>query len=112
MNGKKGLIAAIVLVYVVAGFFAAQYIAGAAYFAVSKTMPVDIALDTWMRYWEAYGDDPVQRKRLITGAGIAAIVVYVLPLLVVMLASRGPTRSLHGDARWATAAEIRKAGLL
>ncbi|MDQ1829837.1 hypothetical protein [Massilia scottii] len=112
MNGKKGVIIAVVLVYIIVGFFAAQYIAGGAYFIVNKTMPADIAIDTWMRYWEAYGDDPVQHKKLMMAAGIAAIVVYVAPLLLVLLATRGQSRSLHGDARWASASEIRKAGLL
>ncbi|MDQ1922673.1 hypothetical protein [Massilia pseudoviolaceinigra] len=112
MNGKKGVIIGVVLVYIIVGFFAAQYVAGGAYFVVNKTMPADIAIDTWMRYWEAYGDDPVQRKKLTMAAGIGGILVYLVPLVVVLLATRGQSRSLHGDARWASAREIRKAGLL
>jgi type IV secretion system protein VirD4 len=111
MSGKTLAIAAAVLVYVVAGFFAAEYIAGGAYFLVNKTMPVDITLDTWLQYWNAYGTDPVQKKRLQMAAIVAGVIVYLVPLLI-LNAVRIKTRSLHGDARWATAGEIRKAGLL
>ncbi len=111
MNAKTIAIVVAVLVYVVVGFFAAEYLAGAVYFLVNKSVPHDITLDTWMSYWHWYGDDPVQRKRLQLSAGAAAVVVYLIPLLIVS-AIGGQRRSLHGDARWATAAEIRKAGLL
>lgn len=111
MNGKTVAIVVAVLVYITLGFFAAEYIAGGAYFLVNKTMPADITTDTWLRYWSAYADDPVQHKRLQLSAIVAGILVYVVPLFIVA-AARGQTRSLHGDARWATAGEIRKAGLL
>lgn len=111
MNAKSLAIAIAVLVYLVAGFFAAQYIAGGAYYLVNKTMPTEISLDTWFQYWNGYSTDPVQRKRLQMAAVIAGVIVYLVPLLVIN-AVRTKTRSLHGDARWATASEIRKAGLL
>lgn len=110
MNGKAIAIAVAVLAYIVAGFFLAEYLAGVAYFLVNKTNPADVGLDTWAQYWHWYGTDPVQRKRLQIGAGIAGILVYLVPLLIA--SSLGNSRrSLHGDARFATASEVRKAGL-
>ena len=111
MNGKAIAIAVAVLAYIVAGFFLAEYLAGVAYFLVNKTSPADVGLDTWAQYWHWYSADPVQRKRMQIGAAIGGGVVYLMPLLIA--SSLGNVRrSLHGDARWATAAEIRKAGLL
>lgn len=103
--------AAFILVYVCIGFVAAAYIAALAYFLMNKTMPTDVAMDTWYRYWTVYSADPIQRKRLIGSAFGALVVVYGVPL-VLLTKLMGRPRSLHGDARWATEGEIRKAGLL
>lgn len=111
MSAKTAIIIFTVLVYIAVGFFAAEYLAGCAYFFISKAMPVDITVDTWNSYWAAYSNDPIQRKRLQLAAVMAGVVVYIIPLFI-LGALRGKGRSLHGDARWATAAEIRKAGLL
>ncbi len=89
----------------------ACYLAGGLYFVLCKVIPSHIALDTWLRYWDAYGDDPIQRKRLLTSAALAVTVVAGAPLLAIAKLTNLP-RSLHGDARWATRSEIRKAGLL
>lgn len=99
-----------ILAYLVAGFFAAEYAAGAAYFLVNKTAPANIGPDTWHLYWHWYSGDPIQRKRLQLAAGVAALLVYGLPLLI-YAATRGGGRSLHGDARFARSSEVRKAGL-
>lgn len=93
------------------GIIVAAYIAGIAFFVLGKAMPRGIGLDTWLRYWEAYSGDPVQRHRLLLAAAIAVAFVFAAPLLAVAAMTRSG-RSLHGDARWASAAEIRKAGLL
>jgi type IV secretion system protein VirD4 len=111
MNNRRLAVGAAVLCYVVAGFFAAEYLAGAFYFVANKTMPHGITLGTWANYWHWYSSDPTQHKRLQLAAVIAGVVVYVVPLLIAAkLADKG--RSLHGDARFATSAEVRKAGLL
>lgn len=111
MKGKTLAIVVAVLTYVVVAFFVAEYIAGGAYFFINKTMPDNITSDTWWSYWHWYSADPVQRKRLQLAAGFAAVLVYLVPLMVISTVM-SKRRSLHGDARWATAAEIRKAGLL
>jgi type IV secretion system protein VirD4 len=93
------------------GAIAAAYAAGCAYFLISKVMPEHIEIDTWLRYWDAYSSDPIQRKRLLTAAAVSALAVLVAPAIAIAALSKNG-RSLHGDARWATHAEIRRAGLL
>ena len=106
----KAAIGLAVLAYIAIGFFAVEYAAGAAYFLVNKTSPADVGLDTWASYWHWYSSDPIQRKHLQLAAGIAVVLVYGVPLLI-FAATRGTRRSLHGDARFANAAEVRKAKL-
>ena len=110
MEHRRYLAIVLVLAYLAAGYFMAQYLAGAAYFLVNKTLPADIGIDTWWSYWNGYADDPVQRKRLQIAAAIGFALVFVVPLLVVGALSNR-RRSLHGDARFAVASEVRRAGL-
>lgn len=103
--------AAVLVVYLTVAVIASAYLAGYLFFLINKTIPHDIRFDTWLLYWDAYRDHPVQGKRLlITGLAAPALTI-VLPL-VFHFSHRGRPRPLHGDARWATAAEIRQAGLL
>lgn len=102
---------ALVVAYILLGAIAAAYIAGAAYFIASKAIPRHIEIDTWLRYWDAYSDDPIQRKRLLIAAVGALLIVLGIPLFAIAAMARNG-RSLHGDARWASHGEIRKAGLL
>lgn len=95
----------------VAGTVAAFYLAGWLYFIVSKAAPVGIGMDTWLRYWDAYSGDAIQRRRLLLAMALALAAVVAIPLIAFVSQSR-TGRSLHGDARWATRAEIRRAGLL
>lgn len=104
-------IATIMVAYLAVGAIAACYIAGCAYFVASKAIPHDISINTWYRYWDAYSHDPVQRKRLQIAASAAGLIVVGAPLTVLVALAR-EKRSLHGDARWASHTEIRKAGLL
>lgn len=100
-----------ILLYTAAGFYAAKYIAGCAYYVVNKAIPEDITTDTWSTYWDWYKDDRIQRKRLQLAAGIGGFGVFGLPLLVAAgLGRKG--RSLHGDARFANPAEVRASKLL
>lgn len=110
MKGARAAVVCGVLVFLVAGFFAAEYIAGVAYFIFNKTAPENITFDTWVTYWQWYSGEPAQRKRLQAAAIVAAVVVYLVPLLFVS-ALANKRRSLHGDARFARASDIRKAGL-
>lgn len=111
MKAKVIAIALAVVVWLGGGFFAAKYIAGTTYFLANKTKPVNITLDTWQQYWEAYPDNKVQRQKLKASAGVAVFLVYLIPLFALLsLGKKG--RSLHGDARFATTGEIRESGLI
>lgn len=98
-------------VYLVAGTVGACFLAGWLYFILSKAAPAGIGMDTWLRYWDAYSSDAIQRNRLLLAMVLALVAVFLIPLIALATQTRAG-RSLHGDARWATRAEIRKAGLL
>ena len=85
------------------------WLAGASYFLLNLARPRQIGLDTWWLYWQAYGSNPAQRPRLIAAALLPAVAI-ALPLALCWL--RQAPRALYGDARWASSAEIRHAGLL
>lgn len=105
------IIATVLTAYLAAGMVAAAYLAGAAFFVLNKTIPDAIAIDTWYRYWHAYAADPLQHRRLLLSAAIAAAALLAPPLCALGALAHGQ-RSLHGDARWASEREIREAGLL
>lgn len=99
------------ILLVAACVLAAAYLAAAIYFGINKVMPAHLDTGTWLRYWAAYGDDAMQRPRLILAAALAAGLVCV-PLLFIIGKLHSKPRALHGDARWANDSEVRKAGLL
>lgn len=111
MKAKAVAIAAGVLLYGAGGFYAAKYVAGAAYYVINKTMPEDISVDTWGMYWDWYKEDAKQRKRLQAAAGIAGLGIFGVPLFIAASQS-AKRRSLHGDARFATMKEVHESGLL
>ena len=108
---RRGIKIAFICAYVCAGVIAAAYIAVLAYFLLNKTMPGDLAVDTWLEYWNAYSGDPVQHKRLLSSLFAALALVYGVPIALLLKFMNRP-RSLHGDARWAAEDEIKDAGLL
>lgn len=110
MNHVKRYRILMIVVLILASFCAIAYLAGVLYFALNKTGPSDVTVDTWWTYWQLYGSDRRQHSLLLTSAFMATLTVYGAPLAV--LYTLRQKRSLHGDARWATEREIRKAGLL
>ena len=111
MSKRKQIIIGCVIAYLVGAVFLIQVLAGALYFLANKTFPHDIGLGTWATYWHHYADSPTQRGRLQFAMAAAIFLVIGVPLLIVN-ALMQTTRSLHGDARFATTAEIRKDGML
>lgn len=87
------------------------YLAGYSYFLLNRAWPRHIDLATWWLYWQAYGQHPQQRQRLLLAAILPALLL--LGALLVLLPSllRRP-RPLYGDARWASEREIKEQGLL
>ncbi|SEM79787.1 type IV secretion system protein VirD4 [Luteibacter sp. UNCMF331Sha3.1] len=72
-----------------------------------------LSWNTWLLYWQAIEHPQVApyawRIKLAGGIGFGAAIFGWLAFVVPML--RKPARSLHGEARFATVAEVAKAGL-
>lgn len=66
---------------------------------------------TFYEYWSYYRDEPAMKKSLKGSLMAAAIFGFILPTLGIITANK-KTRSLFGDARFATYEEIMEAGLL
>ena len=107
---NKKIVFGLIATYLVLGFFLAELLAGGLYFFANKTMPDNLTLDTWSTYWHFYSEDHTQRKRLQFAAGASGFIVFVLPFMILapLFEKR---RSLHGEARFARASEVAKAGL-
>jgi type IV secretion system protein VirD4 len=86
---------------------ASQYLAGFLLMAWCRQDPRTVGPFTIARYAYYYGGVPEVRRRLwvSSAGGLALIAFAALPLLLPR------RRSLHGDARWATRAEMARAGL-
>lgn len=92
----------------VIGAAVALYLAGY-FFLLKLRLPVYQATPlTILGYWQHYGDDPATRRWLTicTTAGAAIAIGFIAAMLMPM------RRALHGDARFAKIAEVKKAGLL
>jgi type IV secretion system protein VirD4 len=90
---------------------AAVYLAGALFLVLNKVDPRRAELASIFDYWDEYAGDPQRHKQLVASIAVSGIgLVVVLPCALIATARR--RRPLHGDARFATAAEVRRAGLL
>ena len=87
---------------------AASYLGAYFFLLFLKLAPTEASPLTLPRYAYYYWDNREVRSRLI-GAGALALLLVGGMALIVALPRR---RSLHGDARWAKARDIRRAGLL
>jgi type IV secretion system protein VirD4 len=97
-------VAVALLLAAVVGLYASGY-----FFLWSiKESPAAATPLTPIRYWYYYGDRPDVRRTLL--GSLAAGLGLTLGMSLVVLIPR--KRPLHGDARFATKREIRKAGLL
>jgi type IV secretion system protein VirD4 len=94
------------------GLVAADYVAGFVFLAINKINPLNADLHTYYQYWFYYHGDIAQSKRLKIAAGIAIALCFVAPVLVYLQLRPDDARSLHGDARFATAREVRNSGLM
>ncbi|MDP4573442.1 ribosomal protein L7/L12 [Pseudomonas sp. LPH60] len=87
------------------------WLSGFLFFVLSKANPFGKTdFSTWWTYWDYYKTNADVVKRLKISLIIATVVCYGLPLFGLIAALR-EERSLHGDARFATASEVEKAGL-
>lgn len=88
---------------------AAFYLAGVLFLLLNKASPAQARWGSIVHYWKLYGDDPRLRKRLITAISVSGALQLALPSAMVLAARQ--RRSLHGDARFASAAEVMASGL-
>ncbi len=110
MLRKPILIAIALLLYLPLGLCGADYLAGVLFSVINKRMPDELSLTTWPTSWRAYGEDPIQRKRLQLSAAAGGFVWFGLPVLM-GLSLQQRRKPLHGEARFASPAEIQQAGL-
>ena len=110
MKAKTIFASLLVVAWLCAGAWALRYAAGGLYFIVHKADPRQVQAETWQEYWDQYKEDPKEKKRLQASMGFAAFGIFGLPLILIALAM-SRSRSLHGDARWATVNEAREAKL-
>jgi type IV secretion system protein VirD4 len=89
---------------------AVSYVSAALFLLLSKADPRQATLTSVFDYWHWYSADPMLRKKLI--ASISASGVGLLIVLPAAAAAARRGRALHGDARFASLAEVRNAGLL
>lgn len=108
--GRKATAVAFGLLGVLGMAALTVYVAGALFLVMNKVDPRQAGLTSIVDYWDRYSSDGRLKKLVasITGSGVA--VMIVLP--VTLLAAARKRRPLHGDARFATVAEITRAGLL
>lgn len=100
-------------IFSLAGFFAlayaGYYLSGVLFLLLNKANPSQARIGSIVGYWRLYADDPVQRKKLVAAITIPCVLQAALPAALVVAAR--PRRRLHGDARFANAAEVAACGL-
>jgi type IV secretion system protein VirD4 len=90
---------------------AAVYLAAALFLILNKVDPRRAEFASIFDYWDGYADDPRRRRQLVGSIAVSGFgLVVVLPCALLAAARR--RRPLHGAARFATPAEVRRAGLL
>ncbi|CAM4015810.1 type IV secretory system conjugative DNA transfer family protein [Roseateles saccharophilus] len=89
---------------------AAIYLAGTLFLILNKANPSQARFASIAHYWRLYAGDPPLRRKLQIAIGTSGIGLLVL-LPIGLVAAARQRRPLHGDARFATAAEISRAGL-
>ena len=89
---------------------AAVYLSAVVFLLLNKADPKQARFTSIAQYWQLYADDPQLRKKLLVSMGLCSVgLMVVLPAALV--AAARPRRALHGDARFANATEVARAGL-
>ena len=104
----KGALIALALVILTVGVC---YLSGVLFLLANKVNPLRAHVFSIASYWNLYSEDAALRKRLSGSIAIAALVGYVV-LPAMLLGGTVRRRPLHGDARFANAAQVRRSGLL
>lgn len=83
------------------------YLSGAIFLLLIHKKFADAQFLTFYQYWFYYSTEPVIHKKLLTAGGLG-FAALLLPVAIIL---KPKPKSLHGDARFATNFEIKKAGL-
>lgn len=89
--------------------YAGYCLAGVLFLVLNKANPAQARPGSIVRYWQLYADDPAQRRKLVAAIAIPSVLQLAVPAALV--AATRPRRRLHGDARFANAAEVAASGL-
>jgi len=90
---------------------AAVYLAGLLFLLLNKVHPRHAEFGSIATYWQAYADDPRRRRQIVGSVATSTTALLIILPGALLIAARR-RRPLHGDARFATLAEIATAGLL
>jgi type IV secretion system protein VirD4 len=111
LPSRKAVASVFALLALIALCCAALYLSAVVFLLLNKADPRQAKFMSITHYWVWYADDAVLRKKLIASiAGSAIGLLVVLPGALITAAK--PKRPLHGDARFASLAEVARAGLL
>lgn len=101
--------------FAVAGFTAlacaAVYLSAVLFLLLNKADPRQARFASIVHYWALYADDTRLRKKLVGSMAASGFGLLVVLPGALFAASR-QRRPLHGDARFANASEVTRAGLL
>lgn len=109
-TGRKVAAGAFAVIGYAALACAATYLAGVLFLVLNKANPKQAQFTSIVHYWDLYADDAQLRKKLQLAIGVSGIGLLIL-LPAGLVAAARPRRALHGDARFASAAEVDRAGL-
>jgi type IV secretion system protein VirD4 len=109
-TGRKVAAGAFATIGYVALTCAAVYLAGVLFLVLNKANPKQAQFSSIVHYWDLYADDAQLRKKLQIAIGVSGIGLLIL-LPAGLVAAARPRRALHGDARFASPAEVDRAGL-
>ena len=110
-TAKRVLIALGVATYLGATAAATVYGSAALYMLFHKQRPSGITAGTMSAFWSEYSADPKERKKLQLALMVPPFVLLLLVPMGIAAATQR-RRELHGSARFASAIEVRDAGLL
>ncbi|NUZ08973.1 type IV secretory system conjugative DNA transfer family protein [Piscinibacter koreensis] len=89
---------------------AAVYLSGVLFLLLNKADPRQAGLTSIAQYWQLYGDDPALRRKLALSIGVCGV-AFLIVLPAALASAARPRRALHGDARFASSAEVARVGL-
>lgn len=90
---------------------AAAYGSGVLFLALNRADVRQARVFSTIQYWQLYASDPPLRRKLVIATTTSGVAILVMLPLALVAASR-KERPLHGDARFATPAEVALAGLI